>query len=146
MYEYKYTLLEGRWGISITIFGELYDKNDVFDEIIAVRDGIYLSFSNKPLRKNEIFCKEDREAIYKAVDMIGDYIKVNSPLQNNTIIKICSLQYDLCYYQEEGMLIAMLNWCAKAFNFELQGIKSHFDHEKNRHIFDLSEMVVKNFE
>lgn len=146
MYEYKYTLLEGRWGISITIFGEVYDKKDILDEIIAVREGIYLSFTNKPLRVNEIFCKEDRVAIYKAVDMLGDYIKINSPLQNNTVIRICSLQYDLCYYQEEGMLVAMLYWCAKKFNFELQGIKSHFDHVSNRHIFDLSEMVIKNFQ
>ncbi|MCM1185279.1 MAG: hypothetical protein NC251_08120 [Lachnoclostridium sp.] len=146
MYEYKYTLLEGIWGISITIFGEVCDKKDILDEVIAVREGIYLSFSSKPLRLNEIFCKEDRTAIYKAVDMLADYIKINSLLGNNTVIKICSLQYDVCYYQEEGMLIAMLYWCAKTFHFELQGIKSHFDHMKNRYIFDLNGMVIKKLD
>ncbi|WP_285945699.1 hypothetical protein [Thomasclavelia cocleata] len=29
-----------------------------------------------------------------------------------TTIQICSLQYDICYYQEEAMVVAMLNWCS----------------------------------
>lgn len=99
-------------------------------------DGIYLSFSNKPLVKNEMFCEEDRNAIFKAVDMVGDRIHMNSPFHNNTVIKICSLQYDLCYYQEEGMVVVILNWCAKTFHFDMKEVRSSFDYINNRYIYD----------
>ncbi|MGN0403125.1 MAG: hypothetical protein ACI4HQ_12825 [Acetatifactor sp.] len=138
MEKHKYMLLKGRWGISISIFGEVYDKRYFGDECIVVHNGIYLSFSKNPLIKNEIFCEEDRTAIFKAIDMVSEYILLYSQFRNNTVIQICSLQYSLCYYQEEAMLVAMLNWCAETFNFELQEINTYFDNTNNKYIFDLS--------
>ncbi len=108
----------------------------------AVYDGVYLSFCKEPLIKNEVFCKEDRESIFKAIKMVGANIISNSPFHNNTVIQICSLQYSLCYYQEEAMVVAMLNWCSKTFNFELKNIESRFDYENNKYIFDLKEYTV----
>lgn len=138
MEKHDYILLKGRWGISISIFGEVYDKRYFCDECIEVHKGIYLSFSKNPLIKNEIFCEEDRTAIFKAINMVSDYILLNSQFHNNTVIQICSLQYDLCYYQEEAMLVAMLNWCAETFNFDLQEVRANFDYSNNRYSFDLS--------
>ena len=136
MEKHTYTLLKGSWGISITIFGRIFDKAFLGDDSIIADDGIYLSFSKEPLIRNEIFCKEDRESIFKAVKMVRDYIVSNSPFHNNTVIQICSLQYSLCYYQEEAMIAAMLNWCSKTFHFELKRIDSRFDYENNKYIFD----------
>lgn len=138
MEKHKYMLQKGRWGISISIFGEVYDKKYFSDEYIVVHDDIYLSFSRNPLIKNEIFCEEDRTAIFKAIDMVSEYILLYSQFHNNTVIQICSLQYSLCYYQEEAMLVAMLNWCAETFNFKLREINAYFDNSNNKYIFDLS--------
>ena len=142
MEKHDYMLLKGRWGISITIFGEVYDKRHFGDECIEVHKGTYLSFSKNPLIKNEIFCEEDRNAIIKATNMVSNHILLNSRFHNNTVIQICSLQYDLCYYQEEAILVAMLNWCAETFNFDLQEVKAHFDYLNNRYFFDLSAFDI----
>lgn len=142
MEKHVYILLKGSWGISIAIYGRVFDKTFFEEDSVAVSDGVYLSFCKEPLIKNEVFCKEDRESIFKAIKMVGDNIISNSPFHNNTVIQICSLQYSLCYYQEEAMVVAMLNWCSKTFNFELKNIDSKFDYENNKYIFNLKEYVV----
>ncbi len=142
MEKYVYILMKGSWGISIAIYGQVFDKAFFTDDMSTVCDGVCLSFCKEPLIKNEVFCKEDRESIFKAIKMVGGNIISNSPFHNNTVIQICSLQYSLCYYQEEAMVVAMLNWCSKTFNFELRNIESRFDYENNKYIFDLKEYIV----
>ena len=142
MEKYVYILMKGNWGISIAIYGQVFDKACFVDDMITVYDGVYLSFCKEPLIKNEVFYKKDRESIFKAIKMVGANIISNSPFHNNTVIQICSLQYSLCYYQEEAMVVAMLNWCSKTFNFELKNIESRFDYENNKYIFDLKEYTV----
>ena len=55
MEKYNYKLFKGRWGISITIYGEVIEKKVFKEDCIVVRDNIYLSFSKDPLIKNELF-------------------------------------------------------------------------------------------
>lgn len=135
MKEYKYILFKGRWGISITIYGEVFDKKLFKDDCIEVCSGIWLSFTKHPLVENEIFCEEDRESIFYSIDMVKQQILSNSQFINGTVIQICSLQYSVCYYQKEAMLVAMMNWCSKVFGFEQKEIPSNFDKKKNRYIF-----------
>ena len=142
MEKHVYILFKGSWGISITIYGQVFDKNFFKDDYVTVGNGVYLSFCKEPLVKNEIFCKDDRESIFKAIKLVENNIISNSPFHNNTVIQICSLQYSLCYYQEEAMIIAMLNWCSKTFNFELKSIESRFDYINNKYIFDLKQYDI----
>lgn len=136
MEEYKYILFKGRWGISITIYGLVFDKKLFQDDCIEVCSRLGLSFSKNPLVDNEIFCREDREAIFSAIDMVKQHILSNSQFLNGTVIQICSLQYNECYYQKEAMVVAMMNWCSKVFGFECREIVSSFDKEKNKYIFE----------
>lgn len=139
MERYKYILFEGRWGISITIYGQVYSKNSFQDDCIEVCTGLWLSFSKYPLSENEIFCEEDRDAIYSALDMVKYDILSNSQAANGVVIQICSLQYSVCFYQKEAMIAAMINWCSKVFDFESKEIKSKFDKKSNKYIFDFSD-------
>lgn len=143
MEKHVYTLLKGSWGISIAIYGQVFDKTFFKDDSFIVNNGVHLSFCKEPLVKNEVFCMEDRESIFRAIKMVEDNIITNSPFHNDTVIQICSLQYSLCYYQEEAMVMAMLNWCSKTFHFELKNIDSRFDYENNKYIFDLPGYVVR---
>ena len=135
MNEYKYTLFKGRWAISITIFGQVLDKNKFHGNHKKVCDGIWLSFNEHSLDDKEIFCEEDRISIYKGVDMVKDSILYNSPFANRTVIEICSLQYNECYFQQEAMVIAMMNWCSSVFGFKYKKIESSFNHETNKYNF-----------
>lgn len=135
MKEYKYMLFKGRWGISITIFGQVLDKN-IFDGVCEkVCDGIWLSFNERSLDSREIFCEEDKISIHKGVYMMKDSILCNSCFDNRTVIEICSLRYNECYFQQEAMVIAMMNWCASVFGFECKEIESSFDYERNKYKF-----------
>ena len=131
MEKYNYKLFKGRWGISITIYGEVIEKN-------VVRDNIYLSFSKDPLIKNELFCEEDRNAIFKALNMVAEDIVLHTQCHDGIVIQICSLQYDVCCYQEEAMVVAMLNWCSQVFGFKLENIESIFDNSLNKYVFEFS--------
>ena len=137
MEKYNYKLFKGRWGISITIYGEVIEKKIFKEDCIVVRDNIYLSFSKDPLIKNELFCEEDRNAIFKALNMVAEDIVSNTQCHDGIVIQICSLQYDVCCYQEEDMVVAMLNWCSQVFGFELENIESIFDDSLNKYIFDI---------
>lgn len=137
MEEHRYTLFKGRWGISINIFGQVIDKKMFGDDCLPICEGLWLSFSIIPLDENEIFCQDDREAIYSAIDMVKHLIMPNTPFSEGTVIQICSLKYNVCYYQKEAMVVAMINWCSKVFNFKYKVIESSFDKENNRYIFDI---------
>ncbi|MCM1184573.1 MAG: hypothetical protein NC337_14475 [Roseburia sp.] len=111
------------------------DKKYFDDDCIPVWERLYLSFSKSPLIKNEVFCEEDRTAIFRAIFMVKDKILLQDK-SRETVIRIGSLQYDVCYYQAEAMTAAMLNWCAEAFHFELPDIRVDFDTVNNRYVFD----------
>lgn len=138
MEKYNYKLFKGRWGISITIYGEVIEKKVFKEDCIVVRDNIYLSFSKDPLIKNELFCKEDRNAIFKALNMVAEDIVLHTQCHDGIVIQICSLQYDVCCYQEEAMVVAMLNWCSQVFGFKLENIESIFDNSLNKYVFEFS--------
>ena len=104
---------------------------------MVVRDNVYLSFSKNPLIKNELFCEEDRNAIFKALNMIAEDIALHTQYHDGTVIQICSLQYDVCYYQKEAMVVAMLNWCSQVFGFELENIENKFNNRLNQYIFEI---------
>ena len=136
--KYNYKLFKGRWGISITIYGEVIEKKVFKEDCIVVRDNIYLSFSKDPLIKNELFCEEDRNAIFKALNMVAEDIVLHTQCHDGIVIQICSLQYDVCCYQEEAMVVAMLNWCSQVFGFKLENIESIFDNSLNKYVFEFS--------
>ena len=138
MEKYNYKLFKGRWGISITICGEVIEKKVFKEDCIVVRDNIYLSFSKDPLIKNELFCEEDRNAIFKALNMVAEDIVLHTQCHDGIVIQICSLQYDVCCYQEEAMVVAMLNWCSQVFSFKLENIESIFDNSLNKYVFEFS--------
>ena len=138
MEKYNYKLFKGRWGISITIYGEVIEKKFFKEDCIVVRDNIYLSFSKDPLIKNELFCEEDRNAIFKALNMVAEDIVSNTQCHDGIVIQICSLQYDVCCYQEEAMVVAMLNWCSQVFGLKLENIESIFDNSLNKYVFGFS--------
>ncbi len=138
MEKYNYKLFKGRWGISITIYGEVIEKKVFKEDCIVVRDNIYLSFSKDPLIKNELFCEEDRNAIFKALNMVVEDIVLHTQCHDGIVIQICSLQYDVCCYQEEAMVVAMLNWCSQVFGFKLENIESIFDNSLNKYVFEFS--------
>lgn len=84
-----------------------------------------------------IFClREDKEAIRYGISIIKDDILSNSTFYNGTVIQICSLQYNLCYYQKEAVSVAMMNWCSEVFGFKCKEIDSSFNKENNKYIFD----------
>ena len=138
MEKYNYKLFKGRWGISITIYGEVIEKKVFKEDCIVVRDNIYLSFSKDPLIKNELFCEEDRNAIFKALNMVAEDIVLHTQCHDGIVIQICSLQYDVCCYQEEDMVVAMLNWCSQVFGLKLENIESIFDNSLNKYVFEFS--------
>lgn len=138
MEKYTYKWFKGRWGISITIYGEVIEKKVFKEDCIVVRDNIYLSFSKDPLIKNELFCEEDRNAIFKALNMVAEDIVLHTQCHDGIVIQICSLQYDVCCYQEEAMVVAMLNWCSQVFGFKLENIESIFDNSLNKYVFEFS--------
>ena len=136
MEEHKYILFKGRWGISINIYGQVFDKKIFQDDCIEVCNGLWLAFSDSPLIENEIFCEDDKEAIFSAINMVQECIMSNTQFSDGTVIQICSLEYNVCYYQKEAMIVAMINWCSKVFGFKYKEITSSFDKQNNRYIFD----------
>lgn len=70
--------------------------------------------------------------------MVAEDIVLHTQCHDGIVIQICSLQYDVCCYQEEAMVVAMLNWCSQVFGFKLENIESIFDNSLNKYVFEFS--------
>ena len=72
------------------------------------------------------------------LNLFAEDIVSHTQCHDGIVIQICSLQYDVCCYQEEDMVVAMLNWCSQVFGLKLENIESIFDNSLNKYVFGFS--------
>lgn len=137
MIEHTYFICKSSWCINISIFAEYinFEKPKTDSKFVKVTDGLWMKFAEKPMIENEIFCDDDLPYLMKGLQIVKKQIISNSEF-DNTLIIIHSLSFSICDFQEEGLIVAMMEWAAKAFGFSCPQIKVEFDKPNNRYIFN----------
>lgn len=139
MIEHIYSIRkrESSWWINIKIIAEVENcKNiDFKDDLINVAEGIWLKYADKTFIENEIFCDDDLPYFIKGLKLVQTEIKRNS-VYDETLIVINSVQFNPSDFQEEGLIVAIIEWASKAFNFQPPTINVDFDKKNNKYIFD----------
>lgn len=137
MIEHQYVILKTNWGINIKICAEYTDFDNVYLKSGGVKivDGLWLKYADKFLIKHKRFYAGDFPYLMKGLEIVQKSI-INNSIYKNTLIIICDIQYNLCDFQEEGLIVAMIEWAAKAFDFEPPKINASFEKQENRYIFD----------
>ena len=139
MIKHKYVVLQTSWGIHITIYGEVREYNtDVkWDNILQINDFLWLYCDNVYSIYPNLLGEVELAMIKKMILLLSNHIKQHSKY-DKSIIMIRGLQYNYCDYQEEGLAVAIAQWLAKAFKFEIPDIPVKYDHSMNKYIFNFS--------
>lgn len=53
----------------------------------------------------------------------------NNSIYGNTLVIIDDLQYNVCDFQKEGLIAAIIEWASKAFEFEAPTINVRYERE-----------------
>ena len=114
---YSFRAYNSTWWVCVKIFAEYVDCNSVnlHSKTIKIADGLWMKFADKPMKKGELFYDGDLPYLKKGLEIIP------------------------CDFQEEGLIAVMIEWAAKAFNFEPPKINVVFQKQNNRYVFDFSD-------
>lgn len=140
MVVYHYKVFKSIWFISIKVSAEI-DKKKESEGDIKLCDELWIRYKEKSLN-GLLFSECDKRAVEKGLLNVADEILLHSKYMDKTVIEICSLDFDIAYYQEEGLSVAMMYWAEKAFGFSLKGLKVDFDNEKNRYLFEYNGKLI----
>lgn len=140
MIEYTYHVCKSSWCIHIKIIAKIVDVSLQQNmKCHKVCNGVYFRFSENPIIESEKFCEEDEIYLVKGLELVSSKISDKSTF-DNTLIEVCSLQFSLCDFQEEGLVPAMMGWAAVAFDFKIDPIIVNFDKKTNKYIFDFKDL------
>lgn len=146
---HKYRVLKTSWGIAINIYGNVYDYDkyiqdydiSISENFFNICDGIYVFFEPEenvnvgPHDSYNQMHSDDYPYMIEGLKKVSEQIKVNSQFKN-TLIVITRLEMSLCDFQEEGLIAGMMEWAAKAFEFECPSIDVKYLRDINRYVYD----------
>ena len=141
MVEHTYFVCKASWCINICIYGYCSDFRLQTDKnnCISVCDRIWISINENQLDRYRKIYSEDIPFLIKGIQYVQKQIRQNSEFQN-TLITIDGLLYSICDFQKEGLIAGMIEWCAKAYNFEIPSISVEFDKSKNKYLFEFDNI------
>lgn len=144
MLEYTYHVCKSSWCINIKILAKIIDMSLQQDvNCHKVCNKVWFRFAEEPVIKGELFCQEDTIYLVKGLKLVGSKI-IEKSIFDNTLIEVCSLQFSICYFQEDALIPAMMSWAAFAFDFEIPQIYVDFDKKNNKYIFDFNNFNLQN--
>ena len=149
MINHLYKLFISKWFISIRFYGDVYDYDEYRDKqelvdnenIIQINDGVYAHFAPEPNVNvgsgnsyNQMH-PDNYQYLIRGLEKVSRKIKNNS-VYNNTVVVITRVEHNHCDYQDEGLTAGIMEWAAKAFDFECPKTDVSFDGQKNKYIYD----------
>ncbi|GLI04681.1 hypothetical protein YDYSG_07110 [Paenibacillus tyrfis] len=135
--EHTYRVFKSTWGIYIKIIAKYTSISNYNEQdgIIEVCDGLKLVFANKQIVGEDTIFDEDVIYLIEGLKKVSGQILSNSKYEKNTIIVIHSINIAPCDFQEEGLVVAMIEWASIAFGFEVPPIDVTFNKETNKYEF-----------
>lgn len=125
-FKYDYHLIKSSWGISISFFGNLVSNEKTFE---SVNNIVKYTISNKISNKEkrllvkgiQLFCSNCTDSIFI-----------------EQIICFDSLAYNLCDYQDEGLVAGTIECLSYLSGLSLPDINVFFDKSKNKYCYCLN--------
>ncbi len=139
--EHTYFVCKASWCINIGIYGNYSDYRLQTDKnnCILASERIWVRINENQLDRYKKIHSEDIPFLIKGIQYVQKQIRQNSKFQN-TLITIDGLLYSICDFQEEGLIAGMIEWCAKAYDFEIPSISVEFDESKNKYMFEFDNI------
>lgn len=131
--EYKYCVLKSSWGIVVFLDAEFveYVKNSSHEKVLQVTDGIWLEYR----QKYQNAYHADLPYLKQGILLVQGQIRLHSNYKD-TLIVIQSVEFNECHFQAEGLTAAIIEWAAKAFDFDCPEIPVEYDRENRRYVYD----------
>ncbi|OWA35219.1 hypothetical protein B9G55_11165 [Saccharibacillus sp. O16] len=130
--EYVYRVFKTTWGIYIKVdAGYTSFSNHGYKHVTEITSGLWVHYQTD----GENVMEEDIIFLNKGLSKVEDLILKNSPYKNNTLIFVDSITIAPSDFQEEGLTAAIMEWAAKAFNFEKPEIKVDYNQKNNKYEF-----------
>lgn len=134
MYSTTYTMRNGNWDIYIKLFIQI-KKFDITKQCIKISNNIGIKFADFPLKSTEKFVENDMKYLVDGLNIIKNTLSkyIN---EKGILIEINSIElWDIQYFQEEGLTMAIIKLMSEIYGFEMPKISVHFDKQLNKYIF-----------
>lgn len=135
MYSSLYFIKNGGYSIWIKLFATIKPLNLKKDYNI-ITEKIGIKFADKPLNPIEKFCNDDMTYLIKGLEIIKDILSQYID-DVGILIEINSIEiFDVQYFQEECLTIAIIKLMSEIYNFEIPNISYHFDENSYKYIYE----------
>ncbi len=130
MKQYKFEARGGSYGVFISIVADNM-HSDKCDNYEWITEDLAVKWAPGNVIKGERICAEDKESIIQAIKLISvDRVTVN---RVGSVICIYSIQYSLCDFQQEGLIVAMMHWCEENMGAKIGNNEFVFDKDLHRY-------------
>lgn len=137
MYEYVYRTSAGSFMVYAKIVADVKKANkNKLESYMKISDGLWFTCTSEPIIKGELFHPGDVKELIKGLKLVDSKIIENSTYKSETLIELYSLQFDLCYFQQDALPVAMMGWAASTFRFEMPLVEVRFDRATRKFDFD----------
>ncbi|UHA73172.1 hypothetical protein [Paenibacillus sp. 481] len=136
--EHTYRVFKSTWGIYIKIIAEytsVTNSNVQEDELLEVCDGLKLVFKKQREQSEDAIFEGDIVYLIEGLKKVSREIIEKSKYKEDTMIVIHSINIAPCDFQEEGLVVAIIEWASKSFDFEMPKITVTFNKAINKYEF-----------
>lgn len=139
---YYYKMFISQWGIAFIItFGYCKNSESIYkNQSEFISDGIYFYDLNNKNNNNSLLLKEDFDCLKYGLKLVSKKIFRHSIYEDDTLILLKKIEYDLCYFQKEALTDAITQWVKKVFLFQAPNPQIIFDKKSNQYLFDFTNI------
>ncbi len=135
MYSTTYTMRNGSWDVYIKLFIQIKEF-DMDEQCIKISNNIGIKFADFPLKPTEKFVENDMKYLVNGLNIIKNTLSKYID-EKGILIEINSIElWDVQYFQEEGLTMAIIKLMSEIYGFEVPKIPVHFDRQLNKYIFE----------
>lgn len=145
MIESKFVVLKGNGGISVKVCGDVFEYNSSFDKnVVTINERLFLECDNTYSSAPRQLGEREERIIHSVIEGMAELIVASSGF-TRSLIRIQGLSFSELDYQEEGLVVAMIQWITKAFDLNVPSVPVNYDRVQNRYLFNFAELYDFDF-
>lgn len=139
---YYYKMFISKWGIAFIItFGYCKNSESIYkDKSKFIENGIYFYDLNNQSDNYCLLLEKDFNYLKYGLKLVSKQIVNHCIYKKDTLILLKEIKYDLCYFQKEALVDAVIRWAAKTFLFLFLRPQITFDKKSNQYLFDFTNI------
>lgn len=137
-FQYNYRFIKTSWGIYISFCGALCNDEESEAEYETIENTIKYIISHK-------ISDKEKELIVKGIHLFYNMCHNNISVPTKEIIYFDNLVYSLCDYQDDGIIVGIIECLSFLLKINPPIIKGIFDKIRNKYCYYLNNVALETY-